>query len=204
MKIHDNIIQGSPEWFVARLGKVTASCFGQAIAGGAGKTRKTYMIQLIAERMTGESQNGYSNAVMQRGIEIEPDAREYYELLYDVPVTQVGFIERDEDVGASPDGLVGKDGMTQFKCPNSSTHIETILAGKMPAKHMPQVQGEIWVAEREWCDFVSYDPRVHQRPIFTDRIYRDEGYIKELHIKITMFVNEMKKLMKKLTEGAPF
>ena len=115
----------------------------------------------------------------------------------------MGFIERDEDVGASPDGLVGPAGMTQFKCPNSSTHIQTLLADKMPTTYRCQVQGEIWVAEREWCDFVSYDYRVSQKPYFCERVYRDEEYIKELHIKIQMFIDEMNKTIEILTKS-PF
>ena len=195
--------QGSPEWFAVRLGKVTASCFGKAVAGGQGKTRKAYMIQLLAERLTQNDQNGYSNSTMDRGSEIEPFAREYYERLNRVSVRQVGFVERDENIGASPDGLVGEDGMIEIKCPFSTTHIEYLLAERLPPVYRKQVQGQLWVCERQWCDFVSYDPRVRQRPFFCERVYRDEAYIKELHIKIIMFIDEMKKLMSELTES-PF
>ncbi len=198
MKIHE-CQQGSPEWFAVRLGKVTASCFGDAVAGGQGKVRKTYMIKLIAERMTGESENGYTNATIQRGSEVELLAREYYELLNDCPVRQVGFIERDEYIGASPDGLVGDDGMLEIKCPFSSTHIRYIIEERLPTAYKKQVQGQLWVAEREWVDFISYDPRVHQKPYFCERVYRDEEYIKELQIKIYMFVSDMQKLMERLT-----
>ncbi len=196
-------IQGTPEWYQVRLGRVTASCFGKAIAGGQGKTSKAYMLQLIAERLTNEQQESYSNAVMQRGSEIESLAREYYELLNDCPVRQVGFIKRGEDVGASPDGLVGNDGELEIKCPNSTTHIETILTNKVPTAHRPQLQGGMWVSEREWVDFVSYDPRVKQRPFFCERVYRDDAYIKELNIKIIMFIQEMKEIISKLTKS-PF
>lgn len=201
MKIHE-IQQNSPEWYAARLGKVTASCFGKAIAGGQGKVKKTYMIQLIAERLTQEPQEGFSNAVMQRGSEIEPYAREYYEILNGISTREVGFVERNEDIGASPDGLVGEDGLIEIKCPNSTTHIEIIIADKVPTTHKPQIQGQLWVCEREWCDFVSYDPRVSQRPYFCERVYRDDDYIKELHIKIQMFIDEMNKMMEILTKPA--
>lgn len=190
--------QGSPEWFAARLGKVTASCFSKAIAGGQGKTRRPYMIKLIAERLTGEPQESYSNAVMQRGIKTEPFAREYYELFNDVSVRQVGFVERNKDVGASPDGLVGPDGTVEIKSPNSTTHIEIIIADKVPIIHKPQIQGGLWVCERQWCDFVSYDPRVYQKPFFCERIYRDEAYINKLSINIQMFINELNETMQKL------
>ncbi|KKN39458.1 hypothetical protein LCGC14_0743280 [marine sediment metagenome] len=199
MIIHD-CIQGPDDWYKLRLGKVTASCFGKAIAAGQGKTRKTYMIQLIAERLTQSEQEGFSSAVMVRGQEIEPYAREYYELLNDVSIREVGFVERNENIGASPDGFIGEDGLIEIKCPLSTTHIATILADKVPTTHKPQIQGQLWVCEREWCDFVSYDPRVRQRPFFCERVYRDEDYIKELHIKIQMFIDEMNQMMQILTK----
>lgn len=204
MKVYADIIQGSLEWDAIRMGKCTASCFGKAIAGGQGKTRKAYMLQLIAERLTGESQEGYTNAVMQRGSEIEPLAREYYEVLNGVSVRQVGFVERDENVGASPDGLVGEAGSAEFKCPNSTTHIETILSDKVPTSHKPQLQGQLWICERQWVDFVSFDPRVSKKPYFCKRVYRDDEYIEnELQGKIEKFVVEMKDMLNRLT-SSPF
>ena len=202
MKIID-CIQGSEEWYAARLGKVTASCFSDAIAGGAGKVRKSYMIKLIAERMTGEPQDSYTNPIIQRGSDVECLAREYYELLNDCPVQQVGFIERDENIGASPDGLIGEDGMIEIKCPMSHTHIRYILDERLPPTYKKQIQGQLWVAERKWVDFVSYDPRVTRRPYFCERVYRDDKFIKELHIGIEMFLADMKAIMEKLT-SCPF
>lgn len=207
MKLYPDIIQGSPEWYAVRLGKVTASNLAKVLAKGKGskgdivlpsKGRKDLMIRLVAERMTGLPSESYSNGAMEWGSQTECEAREYYEALNGVSVRQVGFIERDDDVGCSPDGLVGDGGMTQFKCPNSSTHIATILAGKMPTKHTPQVQTELWVAERKWCDFVSYDPRVSKRPYFCKRVYRDDDYIKQLGEKIDLFVDQMKDMLKQL------
>lgn len=200
MIIH-NCEQGSDEWRALRLGKVTGSCFSKAIAGGQGKTKKTYMSQLLAERMSGEPQEGYSDAVMQRGTEVEPLAREYYEAATGQAVKQVGFVERDEWVGASPDGLIGDDGMLEIKCPNSSTHIETLLSGKVPTTYKAQIQGQLWVCERQWTDFVSYDPRITQKPYFCIRVERDEDYIKELNIKLKMFVTELQETLQKLTES---
>jgi len=202
VKIHE-CQQGSLEWNAIKCGKVSASHFADATAGGKGITRNNLMIKLIAERMTGETQESYSNKTMDRGLEMESEAREYYEALNGVSVRQVGFIERSEDVGGSPDGLVGEDGMLEIKCPFPSTHIGYILAGKMPATYVKQVQGNMWVAERKWCDFISYDPRVHQRPYFCRRVYRDEGCIKELNIGITMFITDMQEMMDKLTKS-PF
>lgn len=205
MKVYDDIIQGSPEWYDVRLGLVTASNFAKATSKGKGaapsKGRKDLMLKLVAERMTGLPSESYSNSAMEWGSETEQEAREYYEALERREVRQVGFIARDEDVGCSPDGLLGADGMAQFKCPDSSTHIATILAGKMPTKHRKQVQGEIWVAERQWSDYVSFDPRNRKRPYFCQRIYRDEKEIKELHLGIVMFVNDMKEMYEKLTKS---
>ncbi len=203
MKMDDDIIQGSPEWYAVRNGMVTASNFADAIAGGQGIVRKKLMIKLIAERMTGLSAESYSNKAMEHGTATEQEAREHYEALNGVSVRHVGFIERDEDTGASPDGLVGNDGMLEIKCPFPTTHIRYILADKMPSDYVKQVQGGLWVAERKWCDFMSYDPRVKQRPSFIVRVYRDEDYIKKLHIGIVMFVTEMKQLMERLT-ASPF
>ena len=198
MIIHD-IQQCTEEWLKVRLGKVTASRFSDVMAKGAGKTRKSYMIQLAAEIMTGEPQNGYSSAAMEWGTEQEPFARQYYETIHDCPVEQVGFIELNEWVGVSPDGLVGADGDVEIKCPNTSTHIATILADKVPTTHKPQIQGQLWVTDRKWCDFISYDPRMKQRPFFCKRVMRDEAYIKELEIQVTMFVTELKEMIEKLT-----
>ncbi len=203
MKIFDDIIQGSPEWDAVRVGRVTASNFSAATSKGKGsppsKTRKDYMIKLVAERLTGLPAESYSNKAMEWGSETECAAREYYEALNNVSVRQVGFIARDDDVGGSPDGLVGDDGMLEIKCPFSTTHIKYILAGKMPAEYVKQVQGNLWVAERKWCDFVSFDPRVKQRRYFCKRVYRDEVLIKEQHIKVIMFVDEMKAMLNRLT-----
>ena len=196
--------QGSPEWFAVRLGMVTASNFATAISKGKGSAasvgRKKLMVKLAVERERGTPllEESYSNKAMEQGSETEQEAREYYEDLHG-PVLQVGFIERDEDVGCSPDGLVGDDGMLEIKCPFSTTHAQYILAGKMPTDYIAQVQGQLWVAERKWCDFFSFDPRSRRKKVFRVRVYRDENYIKDLHIKIIMFVNDMKEMYEKLT-----
>jgi putative phage-type endonuclease len=207
LKIHDDIIQGSDEWYAIRLGKVTASNFDAATSKGKGtapsKTRKDYMIRLVAERLTGLPQDSYKNAAMEWGSETEQDAREYYEALNGVSVRQVGFIARDDDIGCSPDGLVGDDGMIEIKCPFSTTHIKYILADKMPTEYVKQVQGQLWVAERKWCDFISFDPRMKQRPYFCTRVSRDDGFIPEQETKIYQFVADMKDMLNQLT-ARPF
>lgn len=192
--------QNSPEWDAARLGRVTASRFSDAVAGGAGKTRKTYMIKLITERLTGESVDGFCNATMDRGSDIEESARQYYEMVNGCTVKQVGFVQLNENIGASPDGLVGEDGLVEIKCPMSHTHVRYLLDNKFPSTYKAQVQGQLWVTGRKWTDFVSYDPRVTRRPYWYIRVYRDEDYLVELEFKINKFVAEMLAMMETLTK----
>ena len=191
-------IQGSDEWIQTRLGKVTASNFGKAIAGGQGKTRKSYMIKLIAERMTGQHQDEYTNGFMETGKEREQEAREYYEQLNGVNVQEIGFCELNGDVGASPDGLIDSDGLIEIKCSLATTHIENILNDKVPSVYIPQIQGQMWVIDRQWCDFVSYNPLVKDRPYWYKRVERDEKYIAILEVGIDSFVSDMQELLNKL------
>jgi putative phage-type endonuclease len=158
------------------------------------------MIQLVAERLTGEPQEGYTNGAMEWGTDTEASARQYYEMAEGVQVQQIGFIERDEHIGASPDGLVGADGMVEIKCPNSTTHITYILEDRLPPAYRAQVQGELWVAERQWCDFVSYDPRMRTRKYFCTRVERDEKYIEELAAGISAFVEQMLSTVAQLSD----
>lgn len=183
--------QRSDEWFQLRLGKVTASHFSTAISNGSG--RKTYMMKLLAERMTGIPHENYSAKWMDEGSELEPEAREYYKKVKGVEVEQIGFVDIG-DVGSSPDGFVGDEGMIEIKCPFPSTHLGYILKDTFPSEHKAQVQGQLWVCNRKWADFVSYDPRVSNRPMFVIRVKRDEKYINELNAKVSVFVEELKAL----------
>uniref|UniRef100_A0A6H1ZM53 Putative exonuclease n=1 Tax=viral metagenome TaxID=1070528 RepID=A0A6H1ZM53_9ZZZZ len=196
--------QGTDEWIAAKLGKVSSSHFSEVLAKGQGKTRNAYMLKLAAERLTGLPQEGYSNIKMDRGIEIEPQAREYYAKLYDCEVVQVGFCQLNEDVGTSPDGLIGDNGAIEIKCPDSTTHLANIITAKMPTIYVPQVQGQLWITGRKFCDFVSFDPRVQQRPFWSVRIERDEEYIKNLSESIWQFVSELRELIEKITGNVPF
>lgn len=195
MKIID-CIQGSDEWFAIRCGKVTASCFSDVLNAGSG--RKTYMMRVIAERLTGITQNGYHNKIMDRGSEVEPQARVYYEELNECKVESVGFIAKDDFIGCSPDGLVGKDGTVEIKCPLTTTHLHYILTGKMPAIYRPQVQGGMFVTGRKWCDFISFDPLLKQHPFFCIRIFRDDKYIMVLELAIEQFLKELQEIIKKV------
>jgi putative phage-type endonuclease len=199
MEIIRELEQGTPEWFAIRLGVITGSKFKDVMAKGAGKTRKSYMYQLAAEIITGQAEEGFTNSAMEWGTENEPAARAMYELHNKVDVDEVCFIKRDDFVGVSPDGLVGESGLTEFKCPKTTTQIETFLSGKMPTTHKAQVQGQIWVAEREWCDFVSYDPRVDGDASYCCyRQERDDEYIKVLEEECYKFSDELKAIVKTL------
>jgi len=138
---------------------------------------------------------------MEWGTATEPQARAMYELMQCVDVEEVAFIKVDnKPVGCSPDGLVGSDGLVEFKCPKTTTQLETYLSGKMPSSHKAQVQGQIWVSEREWCDFVSFDPRVEGvSGYLCTRIERDDKYIQELSEKVYQFVDDLGEMIEKLT-----
>ena len=186
--------QSSPEWYAARLGIPTASRFKDVLAKGEGKTRKRYMLDLAGERLTGEPCEGYSNAHMERGKAMEDEARDLYMFMTDAECKGVGFI-RNGDKGASPDSLIETNGMLEIKTKLPALQIECILADKLPSEHVAQVQGALWVAEREWLDFVSYWPKL---PLFVKRIYRDEDYIKNLAAEVAKFNSEMLELIEKI------
>ena len=192
-------IQGSDEWWDAKLGFVSASNFSKVL--NKAKGRGLYMRKLAAERLTGLREESYTNKIMDKGSETEQEARKYYETVNDCEVKQVGFVMRDDSIGGSPDGLIGELGLLEVKCPLSSTHIATILSGKMPDLHVPQVQGLLWITDRKWCDFVSYDPRVLSQPMFTVRVERDTEFFKKLAGEVGVFINELKAMIAKIDDG---
>lgn len=200
MKIYKDIIQGTDDWFAIKLGKASASHFSDILAKGKGIVRRKYMLQLAAERMSGLRDEGYSNKYLERGLELEGEARDYYASLNNCEVQQVGFIELNNDVGCSPDGLVGENGLIEIKCPKRTTHIETILSNKMPSCYIPQVQGQLWVSGRTWCDFISFAPDISERPFFYKRVFRDREYIDNLKLEVDKFILELKNIIAKLTE----
>jgi hypothetical protein len=183
--------QGSEEWFSVRAGLPTASEFATIMAkgrsGGESKTRRTYMLKLAGEILTGEPMDSYSNAHMERGKELEPDARELYAFLRDCDPECVGFIQNGNK-GCSPDSLIGADGMAEIKTKLPHLQIDVLLHGELPPEHRAQCQGALWVAEREWLDFVSYWPTL---PLFVKRIHRDEAYIKEIAAAVDQFNAEL-------------
>ena len=196
--------QRTTEWHTARLGKVTASRVADVIAKtakGYGASRANLMADLIVERLTGQPASTFTNAHMEWGTEQEPHARAAYSARTGELVEEVGFIQhpRLEHAGASPDGLVGDEGLVEFKCPATSTHLDTLLAGEVPSKHLAQIQWQMACTGRKWCDFVSYDPRLpeHLR-MFVKRIPRDDKRIAELEAEVQKFLVELDEKLKKL------
>jgi putative phage-type endonuclease len=200
------IVQGTPEWFAQRLGKVTASRVADVIAKtktGYSTSRANYMAQLVAERLTGQAAESFSNAAMQHGTETEPLARMAYETETGLMVTEVAMIDHPTIAmsGASPDGLVQSDGLVEIKCPNTATHIDTLLSGEAPTKYKPQMQWQIACTNRKWCDFVSFDPRLPEdMQLFVKRVERDDAYIAELETEIKQFLGEVETTVQKLID----
>lgn len=188
--------QGSPEWHACRIGIPTASMFGAVKAGGDGKTRTTYMRKLAGEIICGEVMDGFTNAHMERGHAMEDDARSAYAFMFDQEPQRVGFMRRG-NCGCSPDSRIGASGLLEIKTKLPHLHIE-VLERKdksLPPEHRPQVQGQLYVSELEFVDFVSYWPRM---PLFVTRIYRDEDYIKNLAGEIDRFCDELAALVERV------
>jgi putative phage-type endonuclease len=204
----EELVQGSPEWFAARVGRVTASRVADVIAktkSGWGASRANYAAQLVAERLTGEVAESYTNAAMQHGINTEPLARSAYEFQTDQPVTLAGFVPHPtiEMAGASPDGFVLTDGLLEVKCPNTATHIDTLLGKEAPEKYYAQIQFQLACTGRRWCDFVSFDPRMPERMrLFIARVERNDAYIHDLETKVREFLDEVSVTVSRLEKLA--
>ena len=198
------IEQGSPEWFEQRLGKVTASKIADIVAKtktGYSASRGNYMAQLVIERLTGVKNETFTNAAMEWGTATEPLARAAYELEKGVMVDQVSFIDHPVIArsGASPDGLVGEDGLIEIKCPNTATHIDTMLSGQADKRYICQMQWQLAVTGRKWNDFVSFDPRMPDNlQLFIKRVERDDEHIKELEAEVVKFLQEVDEMLEKL------
>jgi putative phage-type endonuclease len=196
--------QRSEEWFQARLGKVTASRVADVLAkikSGESASRRNYKIQLVSERLTGERQESYINQAMQDGIDREQFARERYVQEHG-EVEEVGFMQHPTlEAGASPDGLVGDDGLIEIKCPMGSTHTESLMSQDVPTKYIPQIQFQLLVTGRKWCDFVSYHPMFPKHlQIFVKRIEADPVYQQELEVEVKQFLKEVDDVINKLKE----
>jgi len=192
----DNVEQRSDEWFAVRCGKVTASRVSDVIAktkSGWGASRANYMAQLIAERLTGEVADSYSNSAMQWGTDHEDEARMAYEFYQNAKVQKIGFVQHNDlESGASPDGLVEDDGLTEIKCPNTATHIQTLLDQKIPRKYETQMLWQLECTDRKWCDFVSFDPRMPEDlKLFVKRFERDDERLDEIRGMVADFIGEL-------------
>lgn len=193
------MIQGSSEWFAARLGKVTASRISDVVAktakGAWGATRANYMGELVVERLTGERGNTFTNQAMQWGTDREPDARAAYEFRYDASVVETGFVDHPTlaMAGASPDGLVGDYGLIEIKCPfNTKAHIDTLLRQEPPSEYLDQMQWQIACTDRQWVDFVSFDPRMpEEMSLYVYRVQRDDQRIAELEVMVRDFLADL-------------
>jgi putative phage-type endonuclease len=198
--------QGSDEWRLARLGKVGASMVADATARtktGWGASRANLAARLVAERLTGKLTESFVNDAMRHGTATEPEAREFYSFVSDVPVAQVGLVLHPSiDMAvASPDGLVGDAGLVEIKCPNTTTHIETLLGGEVDGRYVKQIQWQMACTGRQWCDWVSYDPRMpDEMRLFVRRVQRDDELIAELEKQVSEFLAEVSATVDRLVK----
>lgn len=212
----EDLEQQSPEWLEMRKGLVT----GSMVANVCGKYkrqkpnepakylqgRENYMLDLAVTRLTGMMPDRYVSQAMEFGTEYEPLARAAYERHLDVEVKEVGFAmhPKIDWFGASPDGLVGDDGVLEIKCPNSTTHLSYLMEGVVPEQYLPQMKAEMLCAERQWCDFVSFDPRMPKNlRLFVRRLDRDEPMLRQLEEEVEKFLAELDTLMGKISSLIP-
>ncbi|MGN8022306.1 lambda exonuclease family protein [Phyllobacterium sp. 22229] len=195
MEVFD-IEQGEDDWFQARLGIPTASKFSTVMAKGEGKTRSEYMRTLAGEILTGEPSESFTNVHMERGKVMEDEARETYAFVEGAEIRRVGFI-RNGNKGASPDSLVGDRGGLEIKTALPKIQIDRLERNRLPPEHIAQVQGNIWLSERDWWDFVSYWPRL---PMLMIRVYRDDEYIKKMADEIDRFNDELAALVERIRQ----
>lgn len=199
--------QGSDAWKLARLGHVTASNIAEVMSKGKGTAeavgRYKYKVKIVAERLTGAASESFTNASMQWGIEQEQFACIAYEAEKETFVDKTGFwLHPDiQWIGVSPDRLVGQEGLIEVKCPNTTTHLDYLFENKVPSEYYKQIQCQLWVTGRQWCDFVSYDPRLPKRnQLLIVRTERDESLIKEMEAETLKFLAEVETLIIKLGE----
>ena len=198
MKIID-VIQGSPEWFKARCGIPTASNFDRIvdIKGNVSKQREKYLYQLAGERITKTTEEPYQSDAMKRGKKTEDEARKFYEIVKGKKVNQVGLCVTEGRFiyGASPDGVIGKEGLIEIKCPSISTHVSYLIKGVFPLDYFQQLQGQLLVTGRNWVDFISYYPAV--KPLIV-RVKPDKRFLLILKNELENFCAELEKLVKKI------
>ncbi len=202
-----NCEQGSLAWFMERCGRVTGSRVADAMSflkkGGESQARRAYKAEIVCELLTGKAVEHFVTKEMEFGILNEPFARAAYELQNDVSVEDVGFAIHPslERFGASPDGLVGEDGLIEIKCPSTATHLDYLLADAVPDDYKPQMLAEMACAERQWVDFISFDPRLPKRlQLFVKRFLRDDQKIAEMEFQVVEFLREVDSIMARLAD----
>lgn len=199
------ILQGTADWFEQRRGKVTASRIADLMArtkSGYAASRQNYLMQLLCERLAGKVEESYQSDAMKRGNELEPEARNWYQLETGELVEQVSFIDHPNIAmtGASPDGLVGTDGLIEIKCPNTATHIDTLRTQKPSDRYLKQMQWQMACTGRQWCDFVSFDNRLPDNLAYICiRIERDDALIAEIESEVSGFLAELDSVIAELT-----
>ena len=197
------IEQGSQEWLALRAGKVTASKAADVMSSITTAGYRNYLADLVVERLTGNKTESFTNAAMQWGVDQEQLARAEYEVKTGSFVDQIAFVEHPTivNLGCSPDGLVGDDGLIEIKCPNTATHIDYVMQDKVPTKYIPQIQCQLAVTGRKWCDFVSFDPRLPDGlQILIVRLERDDEYIEKLEARVIKFLDEVNSAVTGLKE----
>jgi len=204
--IDATIIQRSPQWFAARCGSLGASQLADALAktkSGWGASRANLRAKLVVERLTGQQEEGFASSAMIWGQEKEEEARVAYSFITGNDVTEVGLYKHPTIIGshASPDGLVGDDGCIEIKCPNSATHIETLKTKQIAHKYLLQMQWQMACADRQWCDFISYDPRMPDHlMVYIQRVQRDNDMLAILESEVAAFLNEVDQDVKALSK----
>lgn len=193
-----DIEQRTEEWFKIRCGKPTSSNFDKIVtsSGSPSKQAEKYMYKLAGEFITGQQEETYQNAAMIRGCELENEAISFYEMITGSKVNKTGICFDDEQkFGCSPDGLVGKNGLIEIKCPLMATHVSYLISNSLPVEYFQQVQGQLFITEREWCDFISYYPAI--KPLIV-RVERDEVFIKKLENEILSFCEKLNDIINKI------
>lgn len=191
--------QGSDEWRVAKLGHVSGSNIATVMQKGRGdapsKSRQSFVEKIVAERYAQKiEEGGYTNEYMEWGTQTEPQARQAYEVAYNIFVDKTGFWRHPtiKWLGCSPDGLVGNDGLIEIKCPKTSTHLNYVLNDEIPSAYYLQMQCQMWVTNREWCDFVSFDPRIPEKNrLFVKRCHRSNDTIVDMELAVLVFLAEV-------------
>lgn len=195
MKIHYDIQQGSEDWFLLRLGKYTCSD-GQAISAN-GKGLETLAFTKVAERLTKKAMESYDNEAMQRGRELEELARNSYELEKGITTKQIGFVELDEWIGGSPDGFIGDDGLIEIKCPTDRVFVEYMFYKKIDTKYLAQMQMQMFITGRKYCDYVLFNPNFEKSLIIT-RVLPDKEMVEKIQMGLTKGVEFAKQIMSKI------